>query len=94
MNLGLDQVINQDEDITADIVDKFLIQEKYENESGFNVRQALLKISDGFTFDDIAKDMKLKNTTELVKKLNEVRMQYAPMARAWFEESNKQRKAE
>ena len=94
LNLGLDQVINQDEDITADIVDKFLIQEKYENESGFNVRQALLKISDGFTFDDIAKDMKLKNTTELVKKLNEARMQYAPMARVWFEESNKQRKAE
>ena len=38
--------------------------------------------------------MKLKNTTELVKKLNEARMQYAPMARVWFEESNKQRKAE
>lgn len=29
-----------------------------------------------------------------LRTLNEARMQYAPMARVWFEESNKQRKAE
>lgn len=85
LDVGEGQTIEREEEITADIVDKFLLIEKYELKSDFDPKKALIRIVEGYTFDEIASELKFESTTELIEKLNEARIEYAGMAKAWYE---------
>ncbi|WP_298490949.1 DNA primase [uncultured Lactobacillus sp.] len=75
----------REEEITADVVDKFLLTEKYELKSDFDPKKVLIRIAEGYTFDEIASELKAESASELIKKLNEARIEYAGMAKAWDE---------
>ncbi|WGN89793.1 DNA primase [Ligilactobacillus faecis] len=83
LEVGGEQTIEQDEEITADIVDKFLLIENYEIKGDFEPRKTLAMLSEGYSFDEIATALKFESTTELINKLNEARVEYAAMAKAW-----------
>lgn len=85
LDVGEDQVIEREEEITADVVDKFLLTEKYELKSDFDPKKVLIRIAEGYTFDEIASELKSESASELIKKLNEARIEYAGMAKAWNE---------
>lgn len=85
LDVGEDQVIEREEEITADVVDKFLLTEKYELKSDFDPKKVLIRIAEGYTFDEIASELKAESASELIKKLNEARIEYAGMAKAWDE---------
>lgn len=45
----------------------------------------MIRIAEGYTFDEIASELKAESASELIKKLNEARIEYAGMAKAWYE---------
>ena len=85
LDVGEEQTIEREEEITADVVDKFLLTEKYELKSDFDPKKVLIRIAEGYTFDEIASELKAESASELIKKLNEARIEYAGMAKAWYE---------
>ena len=85
LDVGEEQTIEREEDITADVVDKFLLTEKYELKSDFDPKKILIRIAEGYTFDEIASELKAESASELIKKLNEARIEYAGIAKAWYE---------
>ena len=85
LDVGEEQTIEREEEITADVVDKFLLTEKYELKSDFDPKKVLIRIAEGYTFDEIASELKAESASELIKKLNEARIEYAGMAKAWSE---------
>lgn len=85
LDVGEDQVIEREEEITADIIDSFLLTEKYELKSEFNPRKVLVRVAEGYSFDEIAKELDFESASDLLKKLNEARVEYAGMAKAWYE---------
>lgn len=85
LDVGEDQVIEREEEITADVVDKFLLTEKYELKSEFNPRKVLVRVAEGYSFDEIAKELDFESASDLLQKLNEARVEYAGMAKAWDE---------
>lgn len=85
LDVGEDQVIERQEEVAADIVDLFLLTATYENNSDFNARIVLARMAEGYDPEDIAKEVGLDSAVELMKKLNEARIEYAGMAKAWDE---------
>ncbi len=85
LDVGEEQTIEREEEITADVVDKFLLTEKYEFKSDFDPKKILIRFAEGYTFDEIASELKAESASELIKKLNEARIEYAGMAKAWYE---------
>lgn len=85
LDVGEDQVIEHEEEITADIIDRFLLTEKYELKSDFNPRKVLVRMAEGYSFDEIAKELNFESASDLLKKLNEARIEYAGMAKTWYE---------
>lgn len=85
LDIGEEQVIEREKEITADIIDQFLLTEKYELKSDFNPRKVLVRMAEGYSFDEIASELKAESASELIKKLNEARIEYAGMAKAWNE---------
>ncbi|KZU92903.1 hypothetical protein A1D15_2047 [Lactiplantibacillus plantarum] len=73
------------ETITADIVDRFLMNENYDYKlnSKFNPRKALVMISEGYSFDEVAKAQNF-TTTKMLDELNAARDKFAPYAAAWW----------
>ena len=85
LDVGEEQTIEREEEITADVVDKFLLTEKYELKSEFDPRKVLVRVAEGYSFDEIAKELDFESASDLLQKLNEARVEYAGMAKAWYE---------
>lgn len=84
--LDLDGQPNYEErsrEITADVVDDFILSNKIEYDA-FDIVKVLSGIVEGYTFDDLAKERNI-SVTELVSKINEARDYFAPFAMAWQE---------
>lgn len=83
---GVDNTLTNPEVITADIVDRFLMNENYEYkpESKFNPRKALVMISEGYSFDEVAKSQSF-TTTKMLDELNMARDKFAPYAATWWQ---------
>lgn len=82
---GVDNTLTNPEAITADIVDRFLMNENYEYKpkSRFNPRKALVMISEGYSFDEVAKAQNV-TTTKMLDELNAARDKFAPYAATWW----------
>jgi len=83
---GVDNTVTIAETITADIVARFLMNENYDYKpkSKFNPRKALVMISEGYSFDEVAKGQSF-TTTKMLDELNKARDKFAPFAAAWWE---------
>lgn len=83
---GVDNTVTTSVTITADIVDRFLMNESYEYKpkSRFKPRKALVMISEGYSFDEVAKAQSF-TTTKMIDELNKARDKFAPYAAAWWE---------
>lgn len=87
-NLPLDGVPNYEKKsktITADVVDDFLMSQKFEYDGDFDAKKALVKIADGYDYDEIAKELKT-TTTGMLNELSKIRLYFAPFAAAWQEQ--------
>lgn len=45
----------------------------------------MIRIAEGYSFDEIAKELDFESASDLLQKLNEARVEYAGMAKAWYE---------
>ena len=68
--------------ISAKDVDDFLISQSYDYDQ-LDVKSILVKISEGYEFDDIAKGIKM-TTIAMLNELNKAREEFAPYAAAWI----------
>lgn len=82
---GVDNTVATNETITADIVDRFLMNESYEYKpkNHFNPRKALTMIAEGYSFDEVAKTQNF-TTTKMLDELNKARDKFAPYAATWW----------
>lgn len=82
---GVDNTIVTSEIITADIVDRFLMNENYEYKpkSKFNPRKALTMIAEGYSFDEVDKAQSF-TTAKMIDELNKARDKFAPYAATWW----------
>lgn len=82
---GVDQYDTHKVEITADVIDQFILSQKVEylEDKKFNPKEILAKISEGEEIDEISQSMKLA-TIDLVKKLNKARNYFAPFAAQWM----------
>ncbi len=72
--------------ISARDVDQFLLAEKIDYPD-FDVKSVLYKVSEGYEFDEIAKNMKM-STIAMLNELNKARDKFAPYAAAWITQMN------
>ena len=49
------------------------------------LKKVLIRIAEGYSFDEIAKELDFESASDLLQKLNEARVEYAGMAKAWYE---------
>jgi len=89
-SLTLDGVPDTSEavcEITADVVDDFLLTQKYpvDPKAKFKPTKALVLIAEGYSLSEVAEKLKLSVTTMLTR-LNQAREDYAPYAAAWRKE--------
>lgn len=85
LDVGEEQTVEREGEITTDVVDKFLLTEKYELKSDFDPKKALIRLAEGYKLDEIVDELGFESASELDKKLNEARIEYAGMAKAWDE---------
>lgn len=91
---GIENTVSADFEVTADVVDSFLLSQKYEYQAGDGldpqrVLKILDKMAEGYDFDEIAKEIDM-SVTEMLDLLNKTRQFFAPWAAAW----QKQKEAE
>ncbi|WP_261809539.1 DNA primase [Levilactobacillus humaensis] len=81
---GVDTTVENQKDVTADVVDTFLLTQKYplDPKAKFKPAQPLAMIAEGYGMDEVADKMKL-TTSDLIVKLNQSREEFAPYAVAW-----------
>lgn len=80
----------QSREITADIVDDFILSQKIEYKD-FDIVKVLAGISEGYTHEDLAKERKI-SITELVSEINKARDYFAPFAATWLAEKEEDKK--
>ncbi|MCT3214677.1 DNA primase [Lactiplantibacillus plantarum] len=83
--LGDDGYQKTSKQITADVVDQFLQTQSYDYGSDFKPKSVLNMMSEGYDYDDIAKQIKMTTIT-MLDELNKARDIFAPYAAAWQEE--------
>ncbi|MFT8526114.1 MAG: DNA primase [Lentilactobacillus hilgardii] len=95
LDLGMPNTQQEEKEITADIVDNFLITQKYDYrpESGFEPKKCLGLFAEGFNYDEVAKKMGT-SVTEMLSELNKARGHFAPYAAAWVKAVNDAKKNE
>lgn len=89
LDLGMPSTEKQEKEITADIVDNFLLTQKYEYhpENGFDPKKCLGLFAEGYSYDEVAKEIK-STVTEMLTDLNTARGYFAPYAAAWKQEQD------
>lgn len=77
--------------VTADVVDKFLLTQKYEvgdeADDSQLAKSILGKMAEGYSYDEIAEYSGM-SASEMLDYLNEKRQKYAPYAVAWIDKLN------
>lgn len=84
---GVENTVSADFEVTADIVDNFLLSQKYvyDQDGEFKPLPILNKMAEGYDFDEIAKEADM-GVTEMLDRLNKARQYFAPYAVAWMAE--------
>ena len=81
LDLGMANTVSKDFEVSADIVDDFLLAEKYQVDE-FDPKPIIYKLSEGYNLDEIAKEAGMASI-EIINKLNEARQKFAPYAVTW-----------